>query len=118
MNWTNLRAAAEEIAALLCVSAASISAPGLCLTLSWMLLVAAGHQSSRREPLMMGSMALPELIAATVAQLSQKMRTVEPVREPESSCNEKAPTFEAGDGEAEVLNVVRVLELVEGQARA
>ena len=27
---------------------------------------------------MMGSMALPELMAATVAQLSQKMRTVEP----------------------------------------
>ena len=29
---------------------------------------------------MMGSMALPELMAATVAHLSQKMRTVEPVR--------------------------------------
>ena len=29
---------------------------------------------------MMRFMALPELMAATVAQLSQKMRTVEPVR--------------------------------------
>ena len=29
---------------------------------------------------MIGSMALPELMAATVDQLSQKMRTVEPVR--------------------------------------
>ena len=29
---------------------------------------------------MMGSEALPELMAATVAQLSRKMRTVEPVR--------------------------------------
>ena len=28
---------------------------------------------------MMGSMALPELMAATLAQLSQKMRTVVPV---------------------------------------
>ena len=29
---------------------------------------------------MMGSLALPELMAATVAQLSQKMRTMEPVK--------------------------------------
>ena len=43
-------------------------------------MVAASHQSSLRDPLMMGSKALRELMAATVAQLSQKMRTVETVR--------------------------------------
>ena len=79
-NWVNFAAAVEEIAARLSVSAASISAPGLCLTLSWTSFAAAVHHSSQRDPLMMGSIALPELIAATVAQLSQKMRTVVPVR--------------------------------------
>ena len=78
--WANLRAAAEEMAALLRVLAASILAPGLCLTSSWTSCVAAIHQSSPSDPLMTGSMALPELMAATVAQLSQKMRTVDPVR--------------------------------------
>ena len=69
-------AAAEEMAAVLSVSAAIISAPGLCLTLNWTLCREAIHQSSRIDPLMIGSVALPELIAATVAQLSQKTRTV------------------------------------------
>ena len=75
-NWVNLAAAAEEMAALLRVSAANISAPGLCLTSSWMSCAEAIHHNSRRDPLMIGSVALPELMAATVAQLSQKMRTV------------------------------------------
>ena len=79
-NWVNLAAAVEEMAARLRVSAANISAPGLCLTSNWTSCAAAIHQSSRRDPLMMGSVALPELMAATVAHLSQKMRTVEPVR--------------------------------------
>ena len=35
VNWANLRATAEEMAALLRVSATIISAPGLCLTSSW-----------------------------------------------------------------------------------
>ena len=35
MAWVNLRAAAVEMAALLRVLAASISAPGLCLTSCW-----------------------------------------------------------------------------------
>ena len=35
MNWANMGAAAEETAALLSVSAANISDPGLCLTSSW-----------------------------------------------------------------------------------
>ena len=79
-NCSNLRAVAAERAALLRVLAASISAPGLCLTSSWTSCVAAIHQSSRREPLMTGSVALPELMEATVAQLWQKMKTVEPER--------------------------------------
>ena len=53
---------------------------------------------------MTGSMALPELMAGTVAQLTQKMRTMDPVdREPQSCCYEEVPALEAGDGEAEVL---------------
>ena len=64
--------------ALLRVSAAIMSAPGLCRTSSWTSWDAASHQSSRREPLMIGSVALPEFMAATVAQLSQKTRTVVP----------------------------------------
>ena len=80
MNCVNLRAAAEEMAALLRVLAANILAPGLCLTSSWMSCEAAIHQRSRSDPLMTGSVALPELIAATVAKLSQKMRTVDPAR--------------------------------------
>ena len=66
--------------ALLRVSAAIMSAPGLCRTSSWTSWDVASHQSSRREPLMIGSEALPELMAATVAQLSQKTRTVVPDR--------------------------------------
>ena len=66
--------------ALLRVSAAIISAPGLCRTSSWTSWDAASHQSSRREPLMIGSVALLELMAATVAQLSQNTRTVVPDR--------------------------------------
>ena len=66
--------------ALLNVSAAIISAPGLCRTSSWTPCDAASHQSSRREPLMIGSVALPELMAATVAQLSQNTKTVVPDR--------------------------------------
>ena len=58
-NCSNLRAAASERAALLSVSAASISAPGLCLTSRWTSWVAAIHQSSRSDPLMLGSGALP-----------------------------------------------------------
>ena len=61
VNCANLRAAAEEMAALLRVLAASISAHGLCLPSSWMSCEAAIHQSSRSDPLMTGSMALPEL---------------------------------------------------------
>ena len=66
--------------ALLSVSAMIISAPGLCFTSSWTLCDAASHQSSCREALMIGSVALPELMAATVAQLSQNTRTVVPER--------------------------------------
>ena len=66
--------------ALLSVSAAIISAPGLCRTSSWKSWDAASHQSSRREPLMIESVALPELMAATVAQLSQNTKTVVPDR--------------------------------------
>ena len=76
-NCANLRAAEDEIAALLRVSAANISAPGLCLTSSWTSCEAAIHQSSRNDPLMTGSIALPQFMGATVAQLSQKMRTVD-----------------------------------------
>ena len=63
MNCANLSAAEAEIAALLRASCE-----------------AAIHQSSRSDPLMTGSMAFPELMAATVAQLSQKMSTVDPAR--------------------------------------
>ena len=62
--------------ALLRVLAAIMSAPGLCRTSSWTSWDAASHQSSQREPLMIGSVALPEFMAVTVAQLSQKTRTV------------------------------------------
>ena len=51
-NWANLMAAVEETAALLSVSAAIISAPGLCLTSSWTSCAEVIHQSSRSEPLM------------------------------------------------------------------
>ena len=55
------RPAVEEVVALLRVSAAIISAPGLCRTSSWTSWDAASHQSSRREPLMIGSVALPNV---------------------------------------------------------
>ena len=44
--WANFMAAAEEMVAQLSVSAANISAPGLCLTSSWTLCAAAIHHSS------------------------------------------------------------------------
>ena len=37
-------------------------------------------------------------------------------REPEASGDEEVPTLEAGDGKAEVLDVVRVVELAVRQA--
>ena len=79
-NLANLTAAVEEMAALLSVSATNISASGLCLTSSWTSCAEAIHQSSRSDPLMRGSAALPELMAATVAQISQNTRTVVPDR--------------------------------------
>ena len=51
----------EEEVALLSVSAVIISVPGLCRTSSWTSCDAASNQSSRREPLMSGSVALPGL---------------------------------------------------------
>ena len=44
----------RQMGDLLRLSAASISAPGLCLTSSWTSLVVASHKSSLRQPLMMG----------------------------------------------------------------
>ena len=83
----------------------------LCLTSSWTSCAAAIHQSSRRDPLMMGSVALPELIAATVAQLSQNCGAGEG-GEPQSGSYQEVPTLQAGDGETELLKVTGVEHLV------
>ena len=100
-NWANLSVVADERAALLSVSVANISASGLCLTSSWMSCVAVIHHSSQRKTLMTGSMAPPELMAATVAQLSQKMRTVEPMRtgSQRRSATRRFHHSETGNGE-------------------
>ena len=39
-------------------------------------------------------------------------------REPEVGGDEEVPTFEAGDGEAEALYVIRVVQFIERQTRA